>query len=87
MKNCICTNDKDFPSELPLSKRPKLNKEYTIVRMDKLNGDGGKYGVQLAEIDLSACAPYLYFSANRFAPLNDNKDLEVEKTEELFELA
>jgi len=78
MKNCICINDKDFPNQLPLSKRPKLNEEYTIVRMDKLNGDGGKYGVQLAEIDLSACAPYLYFSANRFAPLVPDSVLEEE---------
>lgn len=87
MKNCVCVNDKDFPSELPISKRPKLNEEYTIVRIDKLNGHGGQMGVQLEEIDLSSCAPYLYFAASRFSPLNDKKEIELEKLEELYVLA
>lgn len=78
MKNCICINDKDFTSEIPLNKRPKFNEEYTIIKMDKLNGHGGVMGVQLEEIDLSSCAPYLYFAANRFAPIVPDSVLEEE---------
>lgn len=83
----MCINDKDFPSELPLSKRPKQNEEYTIVKIEKLNACGGIIGVQLDEIDLSGCAPYLFFAANRFAPIKPDKELVAEEIENLYELA
>jgi len=86
MKNCICIDDEGFPNEIPLSKRPKKNEEYTIVKIDKLNGHGGIMGVQLEEIDLSSCAPFLYFSARRFAPLEPDKELQEEVREELFQV-
>ena len=82
-KNCICINDKDFPSEIPTSKRPVKGKKYTIIKMDKLLGHGSIMGVQLEEIDLSDCAPYLYFAANRFAPIIDAPINEIEEFEEI----
>ena len=86
-KNCVCVSDIGFPSEIPVSKRPKKGEEYTIIKMDKLNGHGGIMGVQLEEISLEGCAPYLYFAASRFAPITPDKELEAEVREEMFELA
>ena len=83
-KNCICVNDKDFPSEIPISKRPVKGKEYTIVKMDKLLGHGNIIGVQLEEIDLSDCAPFLYFAASRFSPIIDVPVKKIEETEEIL---
>lgn len=82
--NCICINDKDFPSEIPTSKRPVKGKEYTIVKMDKLLGHGGIMGVKLEEIDLSDCAPFLYFAASRFAPKIDAPVKKIEEPEEML---
>jgi hypothetical protein len=83
MVNCICINDKDFPSEIPLNKRPKLNSEYTIVKMDKLLGFNNIMGVQLAEISLEDCAPYLYFAASRFTPIVPLEPIKDEILEEI----
>ena len=81
--NCICVNDKNFPNEIPIHKRPKAGEPYTIVKMDKLLGFGGIMGVQLEEIDLSDCAPYLYFAASRFAPLAPKEEIKEEELEEI----
>ena len=82
-KNCVCVNDSGYPNEIPVSKRAVKGETYTIVRMDKLLGVGGIMGVQLAEIDLSGCAPFLYFAASRFAPLTYPDTVEVEELESI----
>ncbi len=85
----ICINNKSRPSEIPLSVWSKLieGEKYTVIKVEKLNASGGILGVQLEEISLEGCAPYLYFAANRFAPIAPDKELEAVEVEELFELA
>jgi len=82
-KNCICINDKNYPNEIPVYKRPKLNEPYTIIKIDKLLMHGGIMGVQLAEIDLSDCEPFSYFAASRFAPLAPKEEIKEEELEEI----
>jgi hypothetical protein len=72
----ICVNDSDRPNEIPLSKWVKKDKLYTIIKVWHIRMKPGTYGVELAEIDLSDCFPYLYFSATRFKPMNQ-EDIEA----------
>lgn len=73
----ICINDKDRPNEIPTSKWIVKDKIYTVIKVWHIRQRPGTYGVELAEIDLSDCFPYLYFAANRFAPVMSNKDIEA----------
>jgi len=78
----ICINDKDFLPEIPLNKRVKEGEKYTVIEATILKGHGGILGYKLEEIDLSSCAPYLYFAASRFVPISEPP---VEKLEEVLE--
>ena len=73
----ICINDKDRPNEIPTSKWIVKDKIYTVVKVWHIRQKPGTYGVELAEIDLSGCFPYLYFAATRFAPTISNEDIEA----------
>lgn len=73
----ICINDRDRPNEIPISKWIVKDKIYSVVKIWHIRQKPGTYGLELAEIDLSNCFPYLYFSANRFAPVMSNKDIEA----------
>jgi len=79
-----CVDDKNFPNELPLNKRPKKGQIYHITKMDYLRGHGSILGVQLEEIDLSDCAPYLYFAASRFKPVVPPEEIEEVELEEMI---
>jgi hypothetical protein len=79
-----CINDKGRPNEIPLSKWIKKDQEYTVLKMMKCNTQGGLLGFELAEIDLTGCNPYLYFAANRFAPLETVPEEEIENLEEIL---
>jgi hypothetical protein len=73
----ICINDRDRPNEIPISKWIVKDKIYSVIKIWHIRQKPGTYGLELAEIDLSNCFPYLYFSANRFAPVMSNKDIEA----------
>ncbi len=65
--------------------------EYTVIKIDKLNMQGGIEGYQLEELDLYGCFPYTHFSAKRFVPseqLNAESEAFVEEllAEELEEV-
>lgn len=72
----ICINDSDRPNEIPISKWVVKGKIYTIVKAWHIRQRPGTYGLELKEIDLSGCFPYLYFSANRFAPTLQEDEIE-----------
>ena len=76
----ICLDDKNRPNEIPISKWIKEGQEYTPDKLMKCNVQGGILGISLKEIDLSDCAPYLYFRITRFGfPVSDEvleKELE-----------
>lgn len=76
----VCIRDENKPNEIPLSHWVKKDEVYTIIQVDKLNAQGGILGCKLEEIDLSAFAPYQYFSIDRFAPVeNSDSQLEYDK--------
>lgn len=75
----LCINDKNFPNEIPISKRVRKDEIYTVIDAEILRGDGGKLGYKLEEIDLSDCAPYLFFAASRFRPVSDPAKEEIEE--------
>jgi len=81
----ICINDSDRPNEIPLSKWIKKGNQYTAIKFNKMNMQGGILGVQLEEIDLSDCFPHTHFLASRFVPLEPLKEKETENVEELEE--
>lgn len=81
-----CLNNKNKPNEVPNSIWEKLieGEEYTVIEIAKLHASGGIYGFKLAEIDLSPCAPYLYFASYRFgikvpADIIKEEELELEE--------
>lgn len=81
----ICINDSDRPNEIPISKWIKKGNQYTAIKFNKMNMQGGILGVQLEEIDLSDCFPHTHFLASRFLPLEPLKEKESENIEELEE--
>ena len=85
----ICINDSDRPNEIPTSKWIIKDKIYTIDKVMRMRMQNNLLGFSLKEIDLSGCFPYLYFSANRFAPVItiSDKDLSalLEEAKEEYE--
>ncbi len=77
----VAKNIKNRPNEVPLNKWLEQDKEYTVIKVVKHIFQGGIMGYELAEIDLSNCAPYLYFAASRFSIPVPEK--EIEEMEEL----
>ncbi len=77
---CICVNDKDFPSDIPISLRPKVGQEYTITKVIIMKIQGSIAGVKLAELNIDDYFPYQYFALWRFGfPVNDMAKLIEEK--------
>ena len=69
---CICIDDKNRPSKIPLTKWVKKGKEYSVVYTLMIKPQN-TLGVQLAQIDLDeTCRPYTFFLANRFAFKNED---------------
>ncbi len=81
----LCINNKNRPNTIPTSVWKQLveGEEYTITKVMKCNIQGGIYGYQLAEIDISMYSPYEYFAAYRFAIVAPTPEI-VEKEEELI---
>ena len=63
----ICINDSNIPKDFKdKTKWVKKDKEYHIIRVLFIS-NSNTLGVELNEIDLSNCNPYLYFKIDRFA--------------------
>jgi hypothetical protein len=80
----ICLDASGRNESIPESKWINKNEIYTVVKVDKINMQGGKLGFQLAEVDLASCFPYTYFGAWRFGVILNPEVLE-EVTEEVLE--
>ncbi len=80
MTEVIALHIENRPNEVPLSKWLVKDRKYTVIDVVKCNVQGGVLGFKLEEIDLSGCAPYLYFAAWRFGiPIPDEVLEEVEE--------
>jgi hypothetical protein len=75
----ICIDDSNRPDGIPLSKWIKKSQIYTVIKIAKLNIQGGILGFKLAEVNIDDCFPYQYFAANRFGIPTDSKESWAEK--------
>lgn len=67
MIKCICINNNDRPSRIPVDKWLEQDKEYTLAFTMTVNPQK-KLAFQVQEIDLDeSCSPYSWFLADRFA--------------------
>ena len=81
MFKVVCINDKNRPSKIPLSEWVVQGNVYTVRKVVPL-ALGNQLGFELEEVSLSPDSfPYEYYSASRFIPLEDEK--EIAKHEEL----
>jgi hypothetical protein len=64
---CICIDAKNKPKEIPTNKWVVENNTYTINHIFKHPNQNNIQGVELAELDISACKPYSTFRISRFA--------------------
>ena len=67
----ICINDSNKPNDIPQSQWVKKGSIYTVTKVVKMLIQDGIYGFELAEINLEGCAPYKYYSAERFGIIMD----------------
>lgn len=67
----ICINDSNKPNDIPQSQWVKKGSIYTVTKVAKMLIQDGIYGFELAEINLEGCAPYKYYSAERFGIIMD----------------
>lgn len=80
MFKVICVNDQNKPSKIPLSEWIVQGNVYTVRKIVPL-ALGNQLGFELEEVSLSPDSfPYEYYSASRFIPLEDEK--EIAKYEE-----
>jgi hypothetical protein len=77
----VCINDSNRPNEIPKSHWVKKDEIYTVLHVAKLHAQGGIFGVQIEEIDLTPFAPITYFAADRFKPVMFSPDKEDHKEE------
>ena len=75
MIKCICVNDANMPKDFPNpAKWVKAKQEYHVHNILFIVRSG-VLGVQLEEIDLTDCNPYLFFSIERFAFREEDRGL------------
>jgi hypothetical protein len=77
---CLCINAKDKPNDIPLSKWVEYNEQYRITYVCRvLPSNVLAYSIYEKPLDES-CAPYLYFSAERFSV----RDEDVQKVIDMY---
>ena len=82
MFKVVCVNDQNKPKKIPLSEWVVQGNVYTVKQIVQLALMNNQLGFELEEVSLSPDSfPYEYYSASRFIPLEDEK--EIAKHEEL----
>lgn len=82
----ICINDKNRPNEIPANRWVTEGNVYTVIKVDKLNVQGGLYGFKLAELNIDDLAPYQYFLPSRFSTFDLVKNVTEVKNKTLKSL-
>lgn len=73
-----CINNSNRPNDFPISKWLKKDKEYHITHV-YYHPEQQIQGVEISEINMKDCYPYVSFKINRFA-------IAIEDLEKLLEL-
>ena len=83
---CICLDDKNRPSQIPVEKWVKEEETYHITWVfNQLNQPGIK-GVELQEFDISMCEPYNCYRLNRFGMFTEDLDKFIQMCKDSNEL-
>ncbi len=83
MIECICIDDSNRPSEIPIEKWCKKDVVYRITHVYKMALQGNILGCSVYELPLDeSCLPYEMFRMSRFAISID----DIEKFKELAKL-
>lgn len=78
MIKCVCIDNENRPSKIPVNKWLKKDKEYTLAFSMTVHPQK-KLAFQLQEIELDeSCSPYTWFLANRFAFRKEDTDKLIE---------
>lgn len=78
MVTCICVDDSNRPSKIPVEKWVKKGNLYTIIFVTTVLPQD-KLAIQLDEIILDDdCDPYAYFLAERFAIRREDTEAMIE---------
>lgn len=75
---CKCVDDTNRPEDFPISKWVKKDNEYHITHVF-YHPEQQIQGVEIAEIDMKDCYPYVSFKIDRFS-------ITMEDLEKLLEL-
>lgn len=68
----ICINDQNKPAKISLEQWIKEGEVYTVTKVVNMGLTPGKLGFLLKEVQLGPKAfPYEYYSADRFAPFDE----------------
>ena len=81
----VCVNDSAKPDGF-IGQWIKKNEIYTVVDAKHLKRQRMTLGYKLAEIDIASDSVYQYFLSNRFRPLSENDEHNMEQAfQELLE--
>lgn len=75
---CICIDDKNRPSEIPVEKWIKEGEVYHITHVFKMVQMNMIQGCELKERDISECIPFNCFRMDRFAIAKDSLPQMIE---------
>lgn len=78
-----CINDSNRPNDIPTSQWIKKNVVYHVTEAVRCNIQGGLLGFKLKEVNLDGCAPYQFYAANRFVPVEPAQVKQEVETEVL----
>ena len=76
----ICIDDSNKPENISEYEWLEEGVVYTITKVVEMGLQGGKLGISLAEVQLTAAsAPYKYYSLERFLLVPDDLKLTLER--------
>jgi len=85
MFKVVCVNDQNKPKKIPLSEWVVQGNVYTVRRVVPL-ALGNQLGFELEEVSLSPDSfPYEFYSASRFKPTEDEKEIAEHEEVDLSE--
>jgi len=71
----ICIDDRDYPNEVPASRRPVKGCKYTVIGVYEMHSSGGVQGYDIEELPLDGCYPYKFHAAARFGIAAEDSEL------------
>jgi hypothetical protein len=74
-----CVNSANKPKSIPDDQWIKEGEIYTVTRVVQLALQQDRLGLILEEIKLTDCFPYEFYDSNRFEPVDNLTEKEIQK--------